>query len=256
MLLGGAALTRTTSSATCARSTRAGCSTARTRSRACTRWTRSWTASASGALDPDFGRALGGRDLPARKSRARPKPRSTSRPGPTSAIDVPSSRRRSSAHASPRASRSTRSRRTSTRPRCSATSGSSGPRSARDRRRVQGRHPAGAPRAARRSPQAEGTLVPAVAWGYFPVNADGDDLVVWTDDDRRSRAAAVHVPAPAEGPLPLHLRLLPARRLRRGRLRGLPRRDDGAAGERARARAVRGRPVPGLPAAATASRWR
>jgi 5-methyltetrahydrofolate--homocysteine methyltransferase len=33
--------------------------------------------------------------------------------------------------------------------------------------------------------QAEGTLVPAVAWGYFPVNADGDDLVVWTDDDRR-----------------------------------------------------------------------
>ena len=34
--------------------------------------------------------------------------------------------------------------------------------------------------------QAEGTLVPTVAWGYFPVNADGDDLVVWTDDDRRT----------------------------------------------------------------------
>ena len=29
-----------------------------------------------------------------------------------------------------------------------------------------------------------GTLVPAVAWGYFPVNADGNDLVVWTDDTR------------------------------------------------------------------------
>src|SRR5438874_534805 len=29
-----------------------------------------------------------------------------------------------------------------------------------------------------------GTLVPAVAWGYFPVNGDGNDLVVWTDDDR------------------------------------------------------------------------
>jgi 5-methyltetrahydrofolate--homocysteine methyltransferase len=29
-----------------------------------------------------------------------------------------------------------------------------------------------------------GTLVPAVAWGYFPVNADGNDLIVWTDDDR------------------------------------------------------------------------
>jgi 5-methyltetrahydrofolate--homocysteine methyltransferase len=32
--------------------------------------------------------------------------------------------------------------------------------------------------------KAEGLLVPAVVWGYFPVNADGDDLVVWTDDDR------------------------------------------------------------------------
>jgi 5-methyltetrahydrofolate--homocysteine methyltransferase len=30
-----------------------------------------------------------------------------------------------------------------------------------------------------------GTLVPAVAWGYFPVNSDGNDLIVWTDDDRR-----------------------------------------------------------------------
>ena len=34
--------------------------------------------------------------------------------------------------------------------------------------------------------KAEGWLVPAVVWGYFPVNADGDDLVVWTDDDRRT----------------------------------------------------------------------
>src|SRR5215211_4913454 len=32
--------------------------------------------------------------------------------------------------------------------------------------------------------KAEGLLVPAVVWGYFPVNADGDDLVVWSDDDR------------------------------------------------------------------------
>jgi len=32
--------------------------------------------------------------------------------------------------------------------------------------------------------KAEGLLVPAVAWGYFPVNSDGDDLVVWSDDDR------------------------------------------------------------------------
>jgi 5-methyltetrahydrofolate--homocysteine methyltransferase len=33
--------------------------------------------------------------------------------------------------------------------------------------------------------QAHGTLVPAVAWGYFPVNSEGNDLVVWTDDERR-----------------------------------------------------------------------
>jgi 5-methyltetrahydrofolate--homocysteine methyltransferase len=30
----------------------------------------------------------------------------------------------------------------------------------------------------------EGLLVPAVVWGYFPVNAEGDDLVVWKDDTR------------------------------------------------------------------------
>ena len=32
--------------------------------------------------------------------------------------------------------------------------------------------------------KAEGLLLPAVAWGYFAVNGDGDDLVVWKDDDR------------------------------------------------------------------------
>jgi 5-methyltetrahydrofolate--homocysteine methyltransferase len=32
--------------------------------------------------------------------------------------------------------------------------------------------------------KAEGTLIPAVVWGYFPVNGDGDDLVVWTDESR------------------------------------------------------------------------
>ncbi|MEZ5170869.1 MAG: methionine synthase [Acidimicrobiia bacterium] len=32
----------------------------------------------------------------------------------------------------------------------------------------------------------DGWLVPAAAWGYFPVNADGEDLIVWTDDDRTS----------------------------------------------------------------------
>jgi 5-methyltetrahydrofolate--homocysteine methyltransferase len=30
----------------------------------------------------------------------------------------------------------------------------------------------------------EGLLVPAVVWGYFAVNAEGDELVVWKDDSR------------------------------------------------------------------------
>ena len=34
--------------------------------------------------------------------------------------------------------------------------------------------------------QADGLLVPAVVWGYFPVSGEGDELIVWTDDDRRT----------------------------------------------------------------------
>ncbi len=30
----------------------------------------------------------------------------------------------------------------------------------------------------------EGLLVPSVVWGYFPVNSEGDSLVVWKDDTR------------------------------------------------------------------------
>jgi 5-methyltetrahydrofolate--homocysteine methyltransferase len=30
----------------------------------------------------------------------------------------------------------------------------------------------------------DGLLVPAVAWGYFPVNSEGNDLLVWKDDTR------------------------------------------------------------------------
>ena len=51
--------------------------------------------------------------------------------------------------------------------------------------------------------QAESLLVPAVAWGYFPVNADGEDVIVWTDDDRRTerlRCAGARVPVGAVDP--------------------------------------------------------
>ena len=152
---------------------------------------------------------------------ARRRRRRGRRPAPTSPLDVPVfTPPFLGARASPRASRSTRSRRTSTRPRCSATSGSSGPRRRGETDdEFKERHPAGAPRASSTMAKAEGSLVPAVAWGYFPVNADGDDLVVWTDDDRRTERLRFTLPPPAEGPLPLHRRLLPAGRLGRGRLR-------------------------------------
>ncbi len=42
--------------------------------------------------------------------------------------------------------------------------------------------------------KAEQLLVPAAAWGYFPVNADGDELIVWTDDTRGSERARFHFP--------------------------------------------------------------
>ena len=42
--------------------------------------------------------------------------------------------------------------------------------------------------------KANGWLVPAVVWGYFPVNSDGDDLVVWTDDERTTELTRFHFP--------------------------------------------------------------
>jgi 5-methyltetrahydrofolate--homocysteine methyltransferase len=45
-----------------------------------------------------------------------------------------------------------------------------------------------------------GTLVPAVAWGYFPVNADGNDLVVWTDDNRTEERTRFSFPRQRKEP--------------------------------------------------------
>ena len=141
----------------------------------------------SGTLDPDFGRALGGRNLPAAQvassSRRR---RSRSRRAPTSPPTCPiftppflgarvakgisldeiaGVHQRDRAVPQPvavparEAARPTTSSRSASARRCAPSSTSA---------------------------KAEGWLVPAVAWGYFPVNADGNDLVVWTDDDRRT----------------------------------------------------------------------
>src|SRR4029077_507677 len=45
-----------------------------------------------------------------------------------------------------------------------------------------------------------GTLSPAVAWGYFPVNADGNDLVVWTDDNRTEERTRFSFPRQRKEP--------------------------------------------------------
>jgi 5-methyltetrahydrofolate--homocysteine methyltransferase len=42
--------------------------------------------------------------------------------------------------------------------------------------------------------RADDLLVPQVVYGYFPVNADGQDLVVWTDDTRTTERTRFHFP--------------------------------------------------------------
>jgi len=42
--------------------------------------------------------------------------------------------------------------------------------------------------------KAADVLVPQVVYGYFPANADGDDVVVWEDDSRTGERARFHFP--------------------------------------------------------------
>jgi 5-methyltetrahydrofolate--homocysteine methyltransferase len=46
----------------------------------------------------------------------------------------------------------------------------------------------------------EGLLVPAVAWGYFPVNGEGNDLVVWKDDTRTQEWLRFRFPRQRKAP--------------------------------------------------------
>ncbi|MGH2578684.1 MAG: vitamin B12 dependent-methionine synthase activation domain-containing protein, partial [Actinomycetota bacterium] len=48
--------------------------------------------------------------------------------------------------------------------------------------------------------KANGSLVPGVVWGYFPVNGDGGDLVVWTGEDRRTERMRFHFPRQRKEP--------------------------------------------------------
>ncbi len=42
--------------------------------------------------------------------------------------------------------------------------------------------------------KASGVLVPQVVYGYFPVNGDGDDLIVWTDESHTQERCRFHYP--------------------------------------------------------------
>jgi 5-methyltetrahydrofolate--homocysteine methyltransferase len=44
------------------------------------------------------------------------------------------------------------------------------------------------------SAKASGVLVPQVVYGYFPVNGEGNELVVWTDDTRTTERARYRFP--------------------------------------------------------------
>jgi 5-methyltetrahydrofolate--homocysteine methyltransferase len=48
--------------------------------------------------------------------------------------------------------------------------------------------------------KAEGILEPQVVYGYFPANGDGDDLVIWTDDNRTEEWGRFHYPRQREAP--------------------------------------------------------
>lgn len=48
--------------------------------------------------------------------------------------------------------------------------------------------------------RADDLLVPQVVYGYFPVNADGDDLVVWTDETRSTEQTRFGFPRQTRDP--------------------------------------------------------
>ena len=48
--------------------------------------------------------------------------------------------------------------------------------------------------------KADQFLVPQVAWGHFAANADGDDLVIWTDESRTTEQMRFSFPRQVEDP--------------------------------------------------------
>jgi len=48
--------------------------------------------------------------------------------------------------------------------------------------------------------KASGVLIPQVVYGYFPVNADGNDLIVWTDETATVERTRFSYPRQGEAP--------------------------------------------------------
>lgn len=48
--------------------------------------------------------------------------------------------------------------------------------------------------------RADGLLAPSVAYGYFPANGDGDELVIWEDETRRAERIRLRFPRQHEDP--------------------------------------------------------
>ena len=69
--------------------------------------------------------------------------------------------------------------------------------------------------------------MPAVAWGYFAVNAEGNDLVVWKDDTRTQEWLRFSFPRQRKAPFLCIADFFRPDRVGRARLRRVPRGDDG-----------------------------
>jgi 5-methyltetrahydrofolate--homocysteine methyltransferase len=48
--------------------------------------------------------------------------------------------------------------------------------------------------------KASGVLIPQVVYGYFCVNSEGEDLIVWTDESRSTEACRFHYPRQQQAP--------------------------------------------------------
>ena len=82
----------------------------------------------------------------------------------------------------------------------------------------------------------ESLLVPAAAWGYFAVNAEGTDLVVWKDDTRTQEWLRFSFPRQRKAPFLCIADFFRPGRVGRARLRRVPRGDDGHRARRSASR--------------------